>query len=217
MSEKDNIIDFTDSLKSQGLDIISQYDYGELYLPPTDKGTLTVPSIGGGGSWGGASYHSGKNTLFVPSVTWPFVTRIERSGLQTTQNRDFVNGPSGLPLMKPPYGRVTAISMDTGEHLWVAPIGRGYESNSAISQLTFDEYLGVPQRVFSMTTKNLLITGQQRLSAFNLDTGNRVGEVSIPDTVQGNLMAYELNDKVYVVITIGGSGSKSELIAYTLN
>ena len=68
-----------------------------------------------------------------------------------------------------------------------------------------------------MTTKNLLITGQQRLSAFNLDTGNRVGEVSIPDAVQGNLMAYELNDKVYVVITIGGSGSKSELIAYTLN
>ena len=214
---EDNIIDFTDSLKSQGLDIISQYDYGELYLPPTDKGALTVPSIGGGGSWSGASYHSGKNTLFVPSVTWPFVIRIERSGLATTQNRDFVNGPSGLPLMKPPYGRVTAISMDTGEHLWVAPIGRGYESNSAISQLTFDEYLGVPQRVFSMTTKNLLITGQQRLSAFNLDTGNRVGEVSIPDAVQGNLMAYELNDKVYLVITIGGSGTKSELIAYTLN
>ena len=42
-----------------------------------------------------------------------------------------------------------------------------------------------------MTTKNLLISGQQRVSAFNLDKGERVGEVSIPDTVQGNLMAYE--------------------------
>ena len=212
-----NIIDFTDSLRDQALDIISQYDYGELYLPPSDKGALTVPSIGGGGSWSGASYHSGKNILFVPSVTWPFVTRIERSGLQTTQNRDFVNGPAGLPLMKPPYGRVTAISMDTGDHLWVAPIGRGHESNSAISQLNFEDYLGIPQRIFTLTTKNLLISGQQRLSAFNLDTGERVGEVSIPETVQGNLMAYELNDKVYLLIPIGGNGTKSELIAYTLN
>ena len=214
---ENNIIDFTDSLKSKALDIISEYDYGELYLPPSDKGTLTVPSIGGGGSWSGASYHSGKNTLFVPSVTWPFVTRIERSGLQTTQNRDFVNGPEGLPLMKPPYGRVTAISMDTGDHLWVAPIGRGYEQNSQISSLSFDDYLGVPQRVFTMTTKNLLISGQQRLSAFNLDTGNRVGEVNIPDDVQGNIMAYELNNKLYLVIPIGGSGNISELVAYSLN
>ena len=214
---EDNIIDFTDSLKSKALNIISQYDYGELYLPPSDRGSLTVPSIGGGASWSGASYHAGKNTLFVPSVTWPFVTRIERSGLQTTQNRDFVDGPDGLPLMKPPYGRVTAISMESGEHIWVKPIGRGYEQNSQISNLTFSDYLGVPQRIFTMTTSNLLISGQQRLSAFNLDTGNRVGEVSIPDNVQGNIMGYELNDKLYLVIPIGGSGSTSELIAYTLN
>ena len=214
---EDNIIDFTDSLKSKALNIISQYDYGELYLPPSDRGSLTVPSIGGGASWSGASYHAGKNTLFVPSVTWPFVTRIERSGLQTTQNRDFVDGPDGLPLMKPPYGRVTAISMESGEHIWVKPIGRGYEQNSQISNLTFSDYLGVPQRIFTMTTSNLLISGQQRLSAFNLDTGNRVGEVSIPDSVQGNIMGYELNDKLYLVIPIGGSGSTSELIAYTLN
>ena len=119
--------------------------------------------------------------------------------------------------MKPPYGRVTAISMDTGDHLWVAPIGRGHESNSEISQLNFEDYLGIPQRIFTLTTKNLLISGQQRLSAFNLDTGERVGEVSIPETVQGNLMAYELNDKVYLLIPIGGNGTKSELIAYTLN
>ena len=142
---------------------------------------------------------------------------LERSGLQTTQNRDFVDGPDGLPLMKPPYGRITAISMETGEHLWIKPIGRGYEQNSQISNLTFSDYLGVPQRIFTMTTKNLLISGQQRLSAFNLDTGNRVGEVSIPESVQGNIMGYELNDKLYLVIPIGGSGSTSELIAYTLN
>ena len=119
--------------------------------------------------------------------------------------------------MKPPYARVTAISMETGDHLWVKPIGRGYEQNSQISNLSFDDYLGVPQRVFTMTTKNLLISGQQRLSAFNLDTGNRVGEVSIPENVQGNIMGYELNNKVYLVIPIGGSGITSELIAYSIN
>jgi quinoprotein glucose dehydrogenase len=119
--------------------------------------------------------------------------------------------------MKPPYARVTAISMETGDHLWVKPIGRGYEQNSQISNLNFNDYLGVPQRIFTMTTRNLLISGQQRISAFNLNNGSRIGEVSIPDDVQGNMMGYELNDKVYLVIPVGGSGRTSELIAYTLN
>ena len=43
-----------------------------------------------------------------------------------------------------------------------------------------------------------------------------MGEVNIPDDVQGNIMAYELNDKVYLVIPVGGSGRTSELIAYNL-
>ena len=217
-----NLIDFTPSLRSQALEIISQWDYGELFTPPTQKGTLTVPSITGGASWSGATYHPEKNILYVPSGTWPFVTRIERSGLQTLQNRDYVHGPQGLPLMKPPYARITAISMESGDHVWVSAVGRGYENNSALSGVNIQGDLGAIQRVHAMTTKNLLITGQQRLTAFNLDSGDKIGEVDVPTSVvQGNLMGYELNNKIYIIVPVGGGessrGYPSELIAYSLN
>ena len=120
--------------------------------------------------------------------------------------------------MKPPYARITAISMETGEHVWVSAVGRNYENSAALSGVTINGDLGAIQRVHAITTKNLLITGQQRLTAFDLDTGEKIGEISVPNSmVEGNLMAYELNDKLYLVIPIGGSGSTSELIAYTLN
>ena len=212
----DNLINFTDELRNKALDIVSQYDYGEFYLPPSDLGTLTVPSIAGGGSWSGAGYHPEKNILFVPSVTLPFVTRIERSGLQIIQNRDYVHGPDGLPLMRPPYGRVTAISMDTGEHLWVAPVGNGYESNSAIADLNLSD-LGYHQRIFVAVTKNLLLTAQQKLAAFNLDTGEKIGDHDLPGDAMGAPMVFELNDKVYVVVAVGDSETQSELLAFTLD
>ena len=141
--------------------------------------------------------------------------------MQTLQNRDFINGPAGLPLMKPPYGRVTAISMESGEHLWVTAVGRGYENNSAISHLNITGDLGALRRIHAITTRNLLITGQQNLSAFNLDNGEKVGEISVPtNLVQGNLMAYELNNKFFIVIPVGGAentrGQPSELIAFSL-
>ena len=212
----DNLINFTYELRSKALDIVSQYDYGEFYLPPSDLGALAVPSIAGGGSWSGAGYHPEKNILFVPSVTLPFVTRIERSGLQIIQNRDYVHGPDGLPLMRPPYGRVTAISMDTGEHLWVAPVGNGYESNSAIADLNLSD-LGYHQRIFVAVTKNLLLTAQQKLAAFNLDTGEKIGDHDLPGDAMGAPMVFELNDKVYVVVAVGDSETQSELLAFTLD
>ena len=217
----DNLIDFTPELRSQALEIVSEWDYGDLYLPPSKRGSVAVPGAGGGASWSRATYHPEKKVLFVPSVTWPFVTKIERSGLQTLQNRDFINGPAGLPLMKPPYGRVTAISMESGEHLWVTAVGRGYENNSAISHLNITGDLGALRRIHAITTRNLLITGQQNLSAFNLDNGEKVGEISVPtNLVQGNLMAYELNNKFFIVIPVGGAentrGQPSELIAFSL-
>ena len=123
--------------------------------------------------------------------------------------------------MKPAYGRVTAISMEAGEQLWVTAVGRGYENNSAISHLNITGDLGALRRIHAITTRNLLITGQQNLSAFNLDNGEKVGEISVPtNLVQGNLMAYELNNKFFIVIPVGGAentrGQPSELIAFSL-
>jgi quinoprotein glucose dehydrogenase len=48
---------------------------------------------------------------------------------------NYLGGPRGLPLTKPPYGRITAIDLNTGEHAWMKPVGSGPRDHPALSEL----------------------------------------------------------------------------------
>ena len=54
---------------------------------------------------------------------------------------EFLSGPQRLPLLKPPFGSLVAIDMNSGEHLWRVPVGNGYRSNPAISHLKTEKSL----------------------------------------------------------------------------
>src|SRR5262249_23876373 len=69
-------------------------------------------------------------------------------------------GPQGLPLVKPPYGRITAINLNTGEHLWMRPVGEGPRAHPALRHLHLPP-LGWPRRSFALLTKSLLFVAQQ--------------------------------------------------------
>ena len=53
----------------------------------------------------------------------------------------FLDGPRGLPLFKPPYGRITAINLNTGEHAWMVAPGDGPRQviNETIKTMTGKE------------------------------------------------------------------------------
>jgi quinoprotein glucose dehydrogenase len=124
LSEED-VIDLTPELRREALDIVARYDHGPLYTPPSQRGTIQVPGPAGSASWSGAAIDPETGMLYVGTYRLPFVVSVRkpRSG---EASYDFIGefrylpGPRGLPLLKPPFGSLVAIDMNTGEHRYEA-------------------------------------------------------------------------------------------------
>jgi quinoprotein glucose dehydrogenase len=136
----------------------------------------------------------------------------------------------GLPLMKPPYGQITAVDLNKGEIIWQIAHGETPDSvknNPALKGLTIPR-TGRPGPVGSMVTKTLLVSGESgfgptpsgargaMLRAYNKATGKEVGAVYMPAPQSGSPMTYMLNGKQYIVVAISGAGFPGELVAYRL-
>jgi quinoprotein glucose dehydrogenase len=137
----------------------------------------------------------------------------------------------GLPLIKPPYGRLTAIDMDHGEIKWQIPFG---PTPDAVRYSPLLKDIKIPPTgasglsVGSLVTRTLLIAGDgavgtsatgtrgAALHAFDKLTGKEVGAVSIPAPQTGSPMTYMLNGKQYIVVAIGGTTYSGEYVAFTL-
>jgi quinoprotein glucose dehydrogenase len=137
----------------------------------------------------------------------------------------------GLPLIKPPYDRITAYDMNTGELIWQkthSSTPDEIKNHPALKGLDLPR-LGQPGRTFIgvLTTKTLLIAGEggvhtneagQRiglLRAYDKATGGDVGAVNMPAKQTGSPMSYMLNGKQYIVVAVSGPDG-AELIAYAL-
>src|SRR5580704_13248664 len=135
----DDLIDFTPELRAEAVEIVKRYVTGPVFMPPSvvgegpndTKGTIQLPGSVGGADWTGAGFDPETGMLYVPSMTNPFVANLVPGNPQQTNlryrasTRELVMGPHGLPLMKPPYGLITAIDLNRGEHAWMVPNGDG--------------------------------------------------------------------------------------------
>ena len=162
---REELIDFTPELRQSAINLLKNHTYGGLFTPPAENGTITVPGVLGGASWAGAALHPEKGILYVPSITNPVLLTVRKS--EGTQPPPYVGlmqfgpvGPQGLPLLKPPYGRVTAIDLNTGEHLWMRAIGAGPKDHPALRHLDLPP-LGWPHRIFVLLSKSLLFVAQE--------------------------------------------------------
>lgn len=195
-------IDTSDVINPRALD---GYDYGTLFTPPSEKGTITLPGNIGGASWSGAALDPVAGLLYIPSVTQPAVLRLfpVDTGYKGYFDLNEFTGPGGTPLLKPPHGRVTAINLHTGAHAWV----KALENDR-------------PSRIHILLTKTLLLAacegGTPSLKAFNPQTGELVGEVPLPANATGAPITYSVNNKQYILMPVGGASQKAELVALAL-
>ena len=131
-----------------------------------------------------------------------------------------VDSRSGLPLLKPPYGRITAIDLDKGEIAWQIAHGEtpdNISNNPALKGLT-SRAPAAPESSATLITKTLVIAGEagffttpngQRgamLRAYDKATGKEVGAVYMPAPQSGSPMTYMLNGQQYIVLAISGAG-----------
>ena len=222
----DDVIDFTPELRAEALDLIETRNYtsGPLFTPPTSSGTMTMPGVGGGASWAGAAFDPASSMLYVASVTFPIVT--------VPTGWSWLPEVGGLPLTKPPYGRITAIDLNTGEHAWMSPVGDGPIDHPDLQDLNLPP-LGWQRRSFPLATKSLLLVPQEGkdsysrrgddfddhpfLHAYDLKDGRLLGNLELPGYARGAPMTYMAGGKQYVVMPIGGNTNPAELLALSLD
>ena len=235
-----DLIDFTPELHAEALSILKPYLYGPLYTPPTERGSVNLPGYTGGASWAGAALDPESGRLFIPSITSPLLVtlgKIPGAGYVGTARP--LAGPRGLPLCKPPYGRITAIDLGSGNTAWTVPLGDGPRNNPALRGHNLPR-LGWDRRGFPLATRTLLFMGQEgpavgsrpadrrngtlvdfvthepRFRAFDKATGEQLWEMNLPANAGGAPMTYQVNGKQYIAVPVGGSKAPAELVALAL-
>jgi quinoprotein glucose dehydrogenase len=136
----------------------------------------------------------------------------------------------GLPLVKPPYGRITAIDLDHGTIKWQIAHGEtldNIKNNPALKGITIPR-TGQSGIIGTLTTRSLVIAGESRvtttasgrrgamLRAYDKNDGKEVGAVYIPAPQSGSPMTYMLNGKQYIVVAVSGGNYSGEFIAFRL-
>jgi len=134
-----------------------------------------------------------------------------------------IRGPQGLPLLKPPYGAITAIDLKTGEHLWRIPNGdtpASVRNHPALRGLDIPN-TGKSAHANILTTKTLLFYGEGRgqepwLHVLDKMTGEEIARIELPATTNTAFMSYMHNGKQYIVLAVAGAGVEAELVALAL-
>jgi len=135
----------------------------------------------------------------------------------------------GLPLVKPPYGRITALNLNQGTLAWQIAHGDtpdNIKNHPALKGLDIPR-TGRQGRIGVLATKSLVIAGEggmnttpegrgAMLRAYNKTTGEEVGAVYMPAPQTGSPMTYMLNGEQYITVSIAGSGYSGELLVFKL-
>ena len=137
---------------------------------------------------------------------------------------------SGLPLVKPPWGRITAIDLNAGELLW--QVAHGETADRVRDHPALQDFdiprTGRVGRVGTLVTKTLVIAGDggvftsaderqgARLRAYDKMTGQEIDAVFLPSSQTGSPMTYSIDGVQYIVVAVGGGTYAGELLAYRL-
>ncbi len=242
---EDDLIDLTPELKAEALEIVSQFRIGDPYVPPLPENhTENVRGWIACGAGGVNITHpatldpetgylyqsngqgcSGRTVQPGADVDGATHGCTADSGECTTTGRtisDWVQGggvgftgPQGLPMYKPPFSKITAIDMNTGEHVFAVPVGEPddrVKDHPALQGVDLSGVGATRARPILMTTRNLLLAtegtnGPPVLNAHDKRTGQKLGTVELPAPGQYGMMTYLHDGQQYIIVQIGQGGT----------
>ena len=230
----DDLIDFTPSLRERAIEALKDHKIGPLFNPPlhrdNDQGYRAAywcPGDGGGTNIDGPAVADPETGILYVSTRAACSSRIIVSGEERdpqiekptgkTPSRwaslrsDQVRGPDGLPLFKPPYSHITAIDMNTGEHLWQLPIGETPERvlNHPELQGMDIPTTGTGSNAAMLVTKTLFAYGSEAsdgtpmLYFVDKVSGEQVGGIETEERTRYGMMSYVHEGKQYIMLQNG--------------
>ena len=256
-----DLIDYTPALKERARTIAKQYVMGPVFSPPSvpgengKKGTLVQPGAWGSANWNTGAFDPETGYYYAISQTLGPANRTARKQTgdprATMEYADFepALGPTeqpasqsppstvdaisidGLPIIKGPYGRITAIDLNRGVHVWMRPNGDGPRFHPLLKDLNLPP-LGYPNRPAPLLTKTLLFLGEgsdaisgtagadwtwgTKFRAYDKATGSVIWEMELPSGTTAGPMTYEVKGKQYIVVAVGARNHPSEYVALSL-
>lgn len=233
----DDLVDFTPEIKAEALRVAHKYRLGPLYAPPSlpnaadgTMGTLTAPAAVGGFNWQGGAVDPVDDVLFVAGQNTlnkeQLVEGASKSGVRYVNPRGQTVGPPttvfGLPLLKPPYGIVTAIDLKTGDRLWMVPHGNTPESikkNPKLQGVDIPNTGALTNGTGLLVTSTLLFGGEGAsapvLQAWDKKTGAVVAEIPLPGPTTGFPVTYTKGGRQYIAVAARVDGAV-EIVALAI-
>ena len=242
----DDLVDFTPEIRAMALEAVEGFRLGPLFTPldrPVEgetRGTIMRPPADGTAGWAGAAMDPETGILYIPSRNRITVTNLYTPDPALGATVAYTHGapeeqmldgsaprgpqmPQGLPLLKPPYSRMSAVDMNTGEYVWQVPTGEGnrFRNHPRLRDLNLPPLGGDNGTNGPLLTKTLLFycltaggTNEgPRLVAYDKATGDEIGSVDLPSGAIGTPMTYMVDGKQYIALTVGGG---PRLIAFAL-
>ncbi len=236
----DDLIDWTPELRQQAIAALADWQIGPLYNPPLHRdndlgkrGAYWCPGGGGGSNiTGPAAGDPETGIVYVTSQSACSAVQLlpgEEADLRyMTDNGTtttgvtparYANGPgagaprhpTGLPLWKPPYSRITAIDLNTGEHLWMIPVGETpnrIKNNPALAGIDIGN-TGTGSMAPMMVTPSMLVYASEKsdgtptLFAVDKKTGRQLAEATVPATSRYGMMSYVHKGEQYIIMQTG--------------
>ena len=204
--------------------LLAESDAGMIFEPPSTRGTIVHPGFRGGTLWGGCSSDPERNLLFANSdENTNRITLVPADANEPFEwklsERARLRDDNGYPVVKPPWGYMTAIDLETGDFKWRVV-------NGEFPELTAQ---GIPKTGSlshggSLATKGGLVfigaTFDRKFRAFDSDTGAILWEFQLKAGGFASPCTYEVDGKQYVVIAAGGgkgdSPSGDEYVCFAL-
>jgi quinoprotein glucose dehydrogenase len=238
----DDLIDFTPALKAAALQALEGFKIGPIYTPAVQvttgpnavRGTIQVPGYGGGANWQSGAADPETGFVYVGSNTSP-------TGIGNTPNPNAGTSPDvadynqatagvprvqNLPLLKPPYGRITGYDMNQGTIAFTISNGDTPPNiKTALEAAGLKDIppTGSPSQAHLLVTKNFLFAtegsgGQAILHAYDKKTGAPIWQSAMPAGPATAIpMAYVIQGRPYIVHAARGpQGSGAQLVAWTI-